>query len=336
MQISVLGAGAWGTTLAQLLSKKGNKTLLWVREKELFEKLQETRENVLFLPGISLSKNLSFTQDLSEIISWSSIIIFVTPTRFIQSLGKNIASLLLKNDKKLFLNVSKGIEKDSFLTGTFILKNIFGNIHEYAALSGPNIAQEVANEQFSKCVIASSNPKKLNLLKDIFQTDHFRIYCSNDLKGIELAGALKNVVSLALGLCDGLGLSLNTKSALFSRGLYEMTIIGKALGAQAQTFYGLAGVGDLITSSFTPSARNRFTGELLGKGKYLKEIVAIMDGKTSEGIYTVEAVHQWNIKKRLNLPISENLYQLIYLKKDPQKTFLDIWNQQDEEDVCGF
>ncbi len=331
MNISVIGAGAWGTTIANLLSKQGNDVLLWVLEDELCNNLKEQRKNTFFLPDILLSETLQYTQDFKKAAAHGDIIIFGIPLRFLRAVALETKPFLSK--QKYFVNISKGIEMDSFKTGSFILKEIFGEPHIYATLSGPNIAKEVVEENFTQSVIAAENIETQKLLKKLFETPCFHVCLNHDILGVELGGALKNVMALAAGLCDGLQYTSNTKAALLSRGLYEMVLIGKTLGANGQTFYGLSGIGDLITSSFSPSARNRITGELLGQGKTLEEILLYMNGKTSEGVYTTEALHEWNKKNKLSLPIAESLYELIYLKKNPIEVFKMMWINQNEENT---
>lgn len=333
MKVTVIGAGAWGTTIANLLAKKGHNVLLWVREKELFKDLIQTNENTLFLPNIILSSLISYTQTYSEAMAFSDTIILALPVRFYREMAQNIKPFL--TDRQTFINISKGIEPKTFAVPSQILKEVFKNREYYlATLSGPNIASEIAQEKLAKAVIATEDKKMMNSLKDLFETDYFRIYCSNDIVGIELAGALKNVISIAAGICDGLELGNNTKSALLSRGLYEMTIIGKYLGAKVQSFYGLAGVGDLIVSSFSPQARNKKAGELIAQGKTFDQVIAFMNGKTIEGAYTLQSIYELAKESDLELPISTQMYEIIYKNKNPKQAFLDIWQSKSKEDVC--
>ena len=333
MKISVIGAGAWGTTIANLLTKNGHEVLLWVREKGLLADFEAKNVNTMFLPTVALSKDLKYTGDLAEAASFSDTIVMAIPVRFYRAVAMELSEHV--SGKKRFINISKGIEDETLDTPTKIMKEIFGKRrHKYACLSGPNIAIEIAKEKSAKAVIASDDKKDLRVLQDIFENDYFRIYCSNDPQGVELGGALKNVIALAAGVCDGLGSGNNTKAAVLSRGLYEMIEVGKILGAKAETFWGLAGAGDLMVASFTPSARNRTTGELLGKGKTFKEATDELGGKTAEGAYTLKAVHHLAQKKGLDLPISAQMYKILYEGKDAEKAFSDIWKAESHEDAC--
>ncbi|MDD5066048.1 MAG: NAD(P)-dependent glycerol-3-phosphate dehydrogenase [bacterium] len=314
-KIAVLGAGSWGTTLAILLSRR-HKVKVWDYDKEQCDKMNRERENKKFLPGVAIPEKIFFSSDADEILYKSNIVIFAIPTHFIRSVLKNTWD---KVRNKILINVAKGIENKSLKRISEILYETTENPDIYT-LSGPSHAEEVSRKVPTTVVIAGLNNdlRKLRYLQKIFITEYFRVYTNEDITGVELGGSLKNIIAIACGISDGLGFGSNTKAALMTRGLAEIQRLGIKMGAQAQTFAGLAGIGDLITTCISPFSRNRYVGEELGKGRKIRDI---LDGMVmvAEGVKTTLSAYSLAQKHKVNMPIIEEVHHIIYRKKNTLK-----------------
>lgn len=312
-KVSIVGAGSWGTTLGVILSRKGVKVYL----HSLFVKenldMQKHRENRIYLKGIKFPEELTVEVSLKKVLD-NEVIVVAIPVKFLRQslkiIKKNIGAL--KN--KIFVSVSKGIEEKTFKTPSQIIREEIGKV-KIAVLSGPTIAREVIKGIPTVCVISSSSAIARNL-QVLFNTENFRVYLHRDLLGVELGGALKNIIALACGISDGLGFGTNTKAALVNRGLAEMVRLGKKLGAKPETFWGITGLGDLITTSFSSYSRNHWFGEELGRGKSPKSILLEMK-MVAEGVYTAKSTYQLSKKLKVDMPITEKVYQIIYKNKSP-------------------
>ncbi len=324
-KISVIGDGGWGTTLAVHLGRKGYPVRLWGAFAENIEKIKAVRRNDKFLPGIDIPAQVEATADLQLAIEQAEIVILAVPSQYIAGVLKKIKTFPL--DGKLFLSVVKGIETSSTLRMSQVIHQQLGPV-PLAVLSGPNIAQEVAKGVPSTAVIASSNPGVARRLQKIFNSETFRIYRNTDMIGVEFGGSLKNVIAIACGACDGLGFGNNTKAAILTRGLVEMARLGKAMGGKVKTFYGLAGLGDLVTTCSSPQSRNRFVGEQLGRGKSMKETLQAMNNKVAEGVVTVKAVIKLSQKYKVPMPISHEVFNVIYKGKAPQRAVKDLMQRE--------
>lgn len=318
--IGIIGDGGWGTTLAILLQKKGYAVKLWGAFPDYVRQVRETRINRKFLPGIEIPHAIDLTDNLQETLSTSQVIVLAVPSQFLRQVLKRIPRNKVKN--KYILSVVKGIETKSLLRMSEVVRQILGPVN-FAVLSGPTIAGEVAKGIPSTAVIAAKKASTAQVLQDIFNTETFRIYRNTDIVGVELAGSLKNVIAIACGVCDGLGYGTNTKSAILARGLAEMARLGKALGAKPQTFSGLAGLGDLVTTSMNPSSRNRTVGEHLGKGHTIKQILESMS-MVAEGVETAKAAYRLSQKHKVSMPITSEVYNIIFKNKSPQKAVIDL------------
>ena len=312
MNVAILGAGNWGTTLAILLSKKVSKIFLWSIEEP--DKIERTRENKKYLPGFKIPENVKVTGDLSETLSSSEIVIFAVPSHAMREVAQKV-SKMKKN--LIAVSVAKGIELHTFKRMTQILEEEL-NTDKVCALSGPTIAREVVRGLPTACVCASKNKYIGEKIQKLFYTDTFRVYYSDDVIGVELGGALKNVIVLAAGMCDGLNLGVNAKSALLTRGLYEMQKLGVKMGAKPLTFAGLSGMGDLITTAFSQYSRNRYVGEQLGKGRKLKDILSEMV-MVAEGVKTTKAVYELSQKYKIEMPITKVVYEILYENLPPKE-----------------
>jgi len=324
--ISVIGDGGWGTTLAVHLAKNKHAVKLWGPFPSYIRQIRKSRINTKFLPGIRLARNIKLTEDLTNAIEGSAVIVFAIPSQYASSILKKIKKTKINLSSKIFLSVTKGIEPTKLLRMSEIIRKELGNI-PLAVLSGPTIAIEVARGIPSTAVVASGNLKIAKKVQAIFNSDNFRIYTNTDVIGVELGGSIKNIIAIACGVCDGLGFGSNTKAAILTRGLAEMARLGKALGAKQQTFSGLTGLGDLVTTCVSPNSRNRSVGEKLGKGKSIKTIMNSME-MVAEGVETVKAVHKLSRKYNVPMPITTEIYNIIHRNKKPSKAVSDLMKRK--------
>jgi len=313
-RISVIGDGSWGTTLAVYLARKGFDVALWGPFEDYLRQVQATRINSKFLPDIEIPESVSMTHDLTTALHQTDLVVLALPSKYIMRILKKIA----REDigRKVFLSVIKGIEYKTLTCMSQVIKRELGKV-PLAVLSGPTIAREVALGIPSSAVIASEDPRLAQKLQDVFNSDRFRIYTNSDVIGLELGGSLKNIIAIACGVCDGLGFGTNAKAAILSRGLAEIARLGHAMGARADTFAGLAGLGDLVTTCISSQSRNRYVGEQLGRGESITSILNSMD-MVAEGVETVRAAVRLSKRYKISMPITTEVYRIIYQKKKPQ------------------
>lgn len=323
MRVGVIGAGSWGTTLANLLAKKGLDVTLWVYEADLAARLPETRINDLYLPDVLLDESLRFTNDLTVAAAGRQALVLVPPSQVMRDVVKGIASALPADC--LLVSASKGIENDTLMTMFEVLTEVFGPAvaERCAFLSGPSFAKEVAAELPTAVAVASTSDDVATRVQELFSTEYFRVYTNPDVVGLELCGALKNVIALAAGVSDGLGFGYNTRAALITRGLVEMARLGKAKGASAETFAGLAGMGDLVLTCTGDLSRNRTVGVELGRGRSLEEILGAMR-MVAEGVKTTLSAFQLADKLGVDMPITRQMYEILYTGKDPRQAVTDL------------
>ncbi len=324
-EITVLGAGSWGTTLSLILSKKDNLSVrLWSPFKEQIQSIKKNKENKDFLPGFEIPKKIGLTHDLGAALS-SPIIVSAIPVKYLRQILRKVSLYKEQIKDSIFLSVSKGMDIDTFQTPTCMIQEELG-INKVAVLSGPTIAKEVVKGIPTVATIAAGEDTVLNKLEKIFKSTNLRVYKSKDLRGVELAGGLKNVIAIGCGISDGLNFGTNTKSALVTRGLVEMSRFGVKLGARAETFWGVSGLGDLATTCFSFNSRNRFVGQEVGKGKKIKDVLKKMK-MVAEGVHTVKAVYKANKKYKVDIPITEQVYKVLYKNKGPLKAVEDLMNR---------
>lgn len=320
--IAVIGAGSWGTTLASLLSKKGFDVILWAKEKEVVEAINSQKENPFYLSGIPLHQNLICTDNIFEAVKKARFIVNVVPTQFIRGIFTQLKNNL--NGESIIVSASKGIEKTSLKTPSQILNEIFNkNIY---VLSGPTFAIEVANEKPTAVTLSGYDKKERLLLQEIFSTSYFRVYEHDDPVGSEIGGAIKNVIAIASGICDALELGNNARAALITRGLHEIMRLGKRMGAKEITFSGLSGLGDLFLTCTSTLSRNYTVGFRLGKGETMKEISQSMRS-VAEGVETSQSAMELSLKLGIEMPITEQIYQVIYQDKNPKDAAKDLMNR---------
>ena len=322
-KIGVIGAGSWGTTLADLLAKKGEDVTLWSYERELALDMAETGINSLFLPGIRLSPRLRYTNSLQEAVSDKEMLLFVVPSQLLR--GVLTGALQYFPREAIVVSASKGVELGTLklvsqIYEELLPKEIYRN---FAAISGPTFAREVAQEMPTAVVAAATDSAVAERTQRIFTTGYFRVYTNSDVTGVELGGAIKNVIAIAAGISDGLGFGHNTRAALITRGLAEMSRLGQEMGAQNSTFAGLAGMGDLVLTCTGDLSRNRTVGMKLGKGMKLSEILAEMR-MVAEGVKTTESAR--NLARRLgvDMPITEKLFQILYEDKPVREAVMEL------------
>lgn len=315
MKISVIGAGAWGTTIAELLGKKGFKVTLWVHSEKTFKAIEKWNENIFYLKGVKLPHIAYFTMDLKEAVDKAEIIVLAVPAQKLRSVISNAQPL----NTVVVVNLAKGIEISSQKRMSQVVREIWYNIpsKNIVSLSGPNFSFEIAREMPAATVIGGKDKFTLKELQDIFMTDYFRVYYTEDITGVELGGSLKNVLAIGGGISDGLGFGDSSKSSLIVRGVAELVRFGTKLGGRKETFYGLSGIGDLIATSFSKLSRNRWAGEEIGKGRSKEEIEAFTS-QIVEGMYTVKSVYMLKEKFDIDMPITTAIYNIIYLHNSPK------------------
>ena len=326
MKVSVVGAGSWGTAISALLARKGHDVFTWARDSQVAEKINQTNQNPRYLTKLMLPKNITASSDLAEVMSGSSLLVLAIPTHAMRSLMKQIRDHL--SPEMPILSLAKGLEVESKLRMSEVIKEetserFHSNI---AVLSGPNHAEEVAEEIPSATVIAAFEKEVALYLQSIFMSSYFRVYTSPDLVGVELGGATKNVVAIAVGISDGLGFGDNTKAALLTRGLAEMTRFGAALGASVHTFSGLSGLGDLVVTCTSRHSRNRALGELIGKGETLSDYKA-GSSMVAEGANCCLALKELSADAGVVMPINSAVVEVLYNKRLPLECVQDLMSR---------
>lgn len=318
--VSIVGAGSWGTAIAVLLARKGMDVKLWARDKELVETIINTRENTDFLPGTILPDNIQVSTDMEFCCSDSETAIIAVPSHAMRDICGNMKSFIRK--EQVIVSLTKGIENDTLLRMSQIIKEFMPE-NEVAVVSGPSHAEEVAND-IPTAVVASSEKRAVaEYVQDLFITNLFRVYTNPDIIGVELGGALKNIIALGAGIIDGLGLGDNTKAAVMTRGIVEIARLGESLGARRNTFAGLSGIGDLIVTCTSMHSRNRRAGIAIGQGKSVEEVL----GSTKmvvEGIRTTKSAYQLAQRQKVEMPITQEIYNLIFNKADIRNSVMNL------------
>jgi len=323
MKVTVLGAGSWGTTLALVLHDNNHEVTLWTYKSEQAELIRSKRENPAFLPGILIPPEIKITTDIEIACFKRDMIVAAVPSQFLRSVIQRIAHLSLENT--IICNVAKGIENNTLMTMSEVLLDVLEHERRenLAILSGPSHAEEVSKKIPTAVVSASFKLKTAKIVQDAFMTPFFRIYVNEDIRGVELGGAIKNVIAIAAGLSDGAGFGDNTKAAIMTRGVYEVTRLGVKMGAQPRTFAGLSGIGDLIVTCMSRHSRNRHVGEEIGKGRSLEEVLNEMV-MVAEGVATTKSVHQLTEKHETEVPIVTEVYKVLFEGKGAYQAMFDL------------
>jgi glycerol-3-phosphate dehydrogenase (NAD(P)+) len=320
--VAVIGSGGFGTCLSVLLAKNGLEVRQWCRSPEYAQTLSNHRENVKYLPGVKLPFNIWITSSLQDAVEGAEVVVVAVPSQAVRETAAAFRPYLAQDAK--ILNVAKGIEHDTYLRMSQVLRQELGDRFPVATLSGPNHAEEIGRGMPAAAVIASSNDSALNLMSDIFTNSWFKAYPRKDVVGVELGGVLKNITAIACGVTKGIGFGDNSVSAVITLGLDEMVRFGVAHGARKQTFTGLSGLGDLVATCTSVHSRNRRIGELLGKGLSLDEALATMGGKVAEGIHATRFVHEQAEKEGIPLPLTAEIYHILYGGKDVRQAVRDL------------
>lgn len=321
-KISVVGGGSFGTTIACLLGEKGYKIRWWVREKELADEINKTRKNSIYMPNKEVPKTVTANHELSGVLNDADIIFMVIPSPFLRETATEAAKHIKRG--AIVVNAAKGIEEGTYKRMSEILEEVLPKETKIAVLSGPNLAEEIARKIPTASVIASADSEVLAKVKVVLETPYFKIYPHDDIIGVEICGAIKNITAIAVGVCDALGLGDNAKGSIITYGLSEMNHFGKHFGAKQSTFYGLAGVGDLVATCMSKYSRNRAVGEKIAKGLDFEQIKKEMHGQIAEGVRTAKAVYDIALKNKIDMPLTTQVYKVIYEKKDLQKAIKDL------------
>ena len=330
-KICVLGAGSWGTTLANILAEKGFDISLWVREADLYQIIKRTRENTFFLPGIKLAQNIMPTNSVKEAVQDRAVIVCVVPSHGVRDVFIETVDILSKD--AIVVSASKGLEQETLLTVSQVLKQTLPKvIHKnLSVLSGPTFAKEVSRKLPTAICVASNKKAAAEKVQQLFNTNSFRVYTNDDMIGVELGGILKNVIAIAAGISDGLGLGMNARAALITRGLAEISRLGVSMGADAATFAGLSGLGDLVLTCTGELSRNRSVGMMIGKGRKLPDILSEMK-MVAEGVKTAEAAYGLAKKHGVEMPITEQVYRVLYENKSPKDAVMDLMTRRLKEE----
>jgi glycerol-3-phosphate dehydrogenase (NAD(P)+) len=331
-KVAVLGAGSWGIATSILLFSNGHEVTLWEFDEEEAEKLSSLREHPGKLPGIRVPEEVLITNDLKGALEGKDLIALPLPSHTVREVARRI-SPLLEGDPVL-LSLSKGIEVESLKRISEVLTDELPEAHHsrIAVLSGPSHAEEVARQMPTTITVASNHPEVSRMVQEIFMNDYFRVYTHRDLVGVELAGSLKNVIAIAVGVCDGLGFGDNTKGALLARGLAEIARLGVKLGADYRTFAGLSGVGDLITTAMSKYSRNRHLGEEIGRGKSLDRVLSEMT-MVAEGVKTTQSAHALAQKHEVEMPITEQVYLVLFERKSPKAAAVELMVREPKAEI---
>ncbi len=332
MRITVLGAGSWGTTLSILLANNAHSVTLWSYRERYTEDIRAKCENPSFLPGIKIPESIVPTSDLIASVQDAEMIVAAVPSQFIRSVMARLKHLPF--DKITVVNVAKGVENGTLMTMSEMLHDTIPNLptRSIATLSGPSHAEEVSKQIPTTVVAASTDSETAKLVQSTFMARYFRVYASNDLRGVELGGSLKNVIAIAAGVVDGANLGDNTKAALMTRGIAEITRVGVALGAHARTFAGLSGIGDLMVTCMSRHSRNRFVGVEIGKGRKLPDILSEMV-MVAEGVETTKSARDLAKRTGVESPIISEVYKMLFEGKNPHDACYDLMTRDPKGEV---
>ena len=329
MKITLCGGGSWGTAIARLLSNKGHELNFYIRNKEVIEDIRKNKENTKYLPGAKFEKEINLTNNLDSVLEDIEVFIIAVPTSSIREVLTSIKDKISKD--VIIVNLSKGIEVESLDRISEISSEILKD-NPFVALSGPSHAEEVGKDIPTTLVASSENLKVAQTIQHEFSTPIFRIYTNPDVIGVEMGAALKNIIALAAGMNDGLAYGDNSKAALMTRGIYEMSKLGISLGANPHTFNGLSGIGDLIVTCTSMHSRNRRAGILIGEGKSMEEACNEV-GQVVEGVKTVKSAYKLAKLKNIEMPITNALYKVLYEGYDPNKAVYELMTRENKDEI---
>ncbi|MBI2409107.1 MAG: NAD(P)-dependent glycerol-3-phosphate dehydrogenase [Gemmatimonadetes bacterium] len=323
MRCAVMGAGAWGTALANLLAENGHDTVIWCLEPDVAESITNSAANPRFLPGAALAPTLRGTTDKATALDGAQLVLFAAPSHVLRDVTSHARGWMAPGATAVV--ATKGIERHSFALMTEVVEQELPG-HAVVALSGPSFAAEVAEKHPTAVVAASAHAAAAVLVQQSFSAPYFRVYSSDDVVGVELGGALKNVMAVAAGMSDGLGLGFNTRAALITRGLAEMMRLGVTMGAHAQTFAGLAGMGDLVLTCTGSLSRNRQVGLEIGKGATLPEVLAGRE-TVAEGVVTTESAHELSRTRGVEMPIVNAVHRVLFEQQPARQALVELMSR---------
>ncbi len=320
-RIAVIGCGSWGGTIAQVLINHDHSVTVWHKFPDELEEMKRTHHHP-FLPDLVFSEKLQFTGSLEEAVFPAEIIVIAVPSHIVRPLLPEIMPYV--SDSAIFVNLAKGIENNTLMTMSQVIESV-GKVPEdkIVTLYGPSHAEEVSKQIPTTLVSASRSLNTARVVQMVFSSPFLRVYTNDDILGVELGGSLKNVIAIAAGICDGIGYGDNTKAALLTRGIAEMTRLGVAMGARRETFAGLSGIGDLIVTCLSRHSRNRYVGEAIGRGRKLKDILSQME-MVAEGVKTTKSVKQLSTKYVVDMPISNAVYEILFNDKEPHQAVKEL------------
>lgn len=324
IKISVLGTGSWGSAIGDLLNQNGHEVIMWQRDAEKVKAMEVDRKHPFFV-DLTFSDEVKFTTDLDSAIKGSQLLVVAVPSHSVRELVSRAVEFI--EDNVIIVNITKGLELDTLLTmSSVISEETVGKNVSIVSLYGPSHAEEVVRKIPTTLVAASTDENSSKKVQYIFSSSVLRVYTNTDILGLELGGSIKNVIAIAAGICDGIGFGDNTKAAILTRGIAEMTRLGVALGAQEKTFAGLSGIGDLFVTCSSKHSRNRYVGEEIGKGRKIDEILSEMK-MVAEGVKTAKSVFQLCQKHNVDMPISCAVYNVLYNNKDPLESVSELMNR---------
>lgn len=321
MKIGVLGCGSWGTTLSVLLCEKGLSIKIWEFSDEQVAIINQKRENVRFLPGIFIPEEIEITSCLEDVVKEAEVIVIAIPSQVVREVVKRVSPMITTD--VVIVSAVKGLEISTMKRISEVLKEYLPAEVKVGVISGPSHAEEVSRKIPTAVVSSAQDEKTAKFIQDIFLTPNLRVYTNTDLVGVELGGALKNIIAIAAGISDGLGLGDNTKAALITRGLVEIIKIGRILGAKESTFLGLSGLGDLVVTCTSKYSRNRYLGEMIGQGSLLEDTLDSMV-MVAEGVPTTKAAYELAKKLDIELPITNEVYKVLFELKSPKQAVNDL------------
>ena len=327
MNIAVLGAGSWGTTLAVLLARKGYQVRLWAHRPEFAFMLDAERQNLRYLKGITFPETLQVTHHLPLLITWAEMIVTAVPSQALRETVQGFNNLSMRG--KIVVNVAKGIEIGTGKRMSEVLLEVLPDLlpSQVAALYGPSHAEEVSQDQPTTVVASSPSLSTAQKVQEVFHTKRFRVYVNTDIIGVEIAGSVKNIIAIAAGISDGVGFGDNAKAAIITRGMAEISRLGRKLGGEAVTISGLAGIGDLVVTCLSRHSRNRFVGEEIGRGRSLDDVLSSMN-MIAEGVHSTKAVYELSRSVSVDMPITNAVYQMLFEGKPAQQAILELMTRE--------
>lgn len=333
MKATIIGAGSWGTALAVVLDSNDHDVLIWAREAEIAENINKNNHNPTYLPDLIIPSRIKCSTVLEDCLHDRDLVVFATPSHTMREVAERVKPHL--NGNEIIVTVSKGIENHTYMTMTQVLAQVLDGViieDHIGTLSGPSHAEEVARLKPTVVVSAAYSRGTAKFIQEAFMTPMFRVYVNYDVLGVEVSGAVKNIMAIAAGIVDGADLGDNIKSALITRGLFEMTRLGTQIGASRETFSGLAGIGDLIVTCTSQHSRNRYVGYHIGKGEKLEGIISRMD-MIAEGVKTTKSVQGWSEKLHIEMPITDMVYRVLFKGMNPLDAMFELMTREAKDET---